>query len=138
MVNLYSLTLGLKAMEKRCDRDSVENCFYPLERKKSILLMPRISARICIFIKPFDEEVFRSLYKFVKFIQELEKELGIDIELICHENLTKAFYDSKELLKEYNIEKNILFYTELREECKKQITYIVTFGGDGTILYAAK
>jgi hypothetical protein len=68
VVDLYSLTLELQAMENRCGRDSVENCFYPLERKKSILLMPRISARICIFIQPFDEEVFRSLYKFVKFI----------------------------------------------------------------------
>ncbi|MFO0116268.1 MAG: hypothetical protein ACK521_01130 [bacterium] len=56
-------------MESRSKKETDNSCFYyPIERKKSILLMPRIGARICIFIKPFDEEVFRSLYKFVSFI----------------------------------------------------------------------
>jgi hypothetical protein len=62
------------------------------------MLLPRISARLCIFVKPFDEEVFRSLYVFVRFIQDLEKELKINIELTCHENLNQAFAENDALL----------------------------------------
>lgn len=100
--------------------------------------MPRISARLCIFVKPFDEEVFRSLFVFVRFIQDLEKELNINIELTCHEGLNQAFADSHELLREFGIRKHMLSYRDLTEGCRELINYIVTFGGDGTILYAAK
>lgn len=104
----------------------------------SIELRPRINARLCIFVKPFDEEVFRSLYIFVRSIQDLEKELKIKIELICHENLNEAFAENNALLKEFSITKQMLSYRDLTENCREQINYIVTLGGDGTILYAAK
>ena len=62
-------------------------CFMPLEKQGSILrstfkLRPKSNARLMVFIKPFDVHVFETFYVFVKFIEELEKELGINIEVI--------------------------------------------------------
>jgi|LakMenEpi03Aug12_release.lakeMendotaPanAssembly.Ray.scaffolds.fasta_scaffold916283_1 hypothetical protein len=62
-------------------------CFIPLIKKGSILrstfmLRPKSAARLMVFIKPFDENVFETFYVFVKFIEDLEKELGINIEII--------------------------------------------------------
>ena len=91
-----------------------------------------------VFIKPFDEHVFETFYVFVKFIEELEKELGINIEVITQKSLHVAFLDHEDLIKKYAIKKELLHYDDLSDECKRSVTYIVTMGGDGTILYAAK
>lgn len=102
--------------------NSGKECFYwpeHLERRKSILLSPTTSARIIIFIKPFDEEVLRSLYVFVKFIESMERKLLISIELTCHQNLHQSFVENEALLKEYGITKEMQYYTELTENCKR-------------------
>jgi hypothetical protein len=46
------------------------------------MLRPKSAARLMVFIKPFDANVFETFYVFVKFIEDLEKELGINIEII--------------------------------------------------------
>lgn len=68
----------------------------------------------------------------------MEMEYMTKIEIVCHLNLVESFNLNKSLIKEYVITKKLESYTELTEESKKKISYIVTLGGDGTILYAAK
>lgn len=45
-----------------------EAIFFPMERRKSMVVHAKSHAKLIVFIKPFDEEVFRSLYVFIKFI----------------------------------------------------------------------
>ena len=56
------------------------------------------NARLLVFIKPFDENVFESFYIFVKFIEDLEKEKNINIEIITQKSMNIAFVEHADLL----------------------------------------
>ena len=45
---------------------------------------------------------------------------------------------SKELLQKYGIVKELSYFAQMTEACQREIDYIVTLGGDGTILWASK
>ena len=44
-------------------------------------------ARLLIFIKPWDDDVFINLLKLLKFIEKMEKHSGISIEIVMPEDL---------------------------------------------------
>ena len=61
------------------------------------------------------------------------------ITIIFPPDLKKRFQEATEERKKYDInKKEIESYEILTEEIKRSINYIVTLGGDGTILWAAK
>ena len=90
---------------------------------------------ILIFIKPWDDEVFLSFITLLEFIEHMEGELGISVTLVLPEDLqvrTQAYMSEgrSTLRKEIN--------AVLTESNKHEIDYIITLGGDGTLLWAAK
>ena len=64
--------------EESKDDCTEQTCFFSIPSKRksgysktrsTFKLMPTASAKLLVFIKPFDEQVFESLFIFVKFIE---------------------------------------------------------------------
>jgi NAD kinase len=68
----------------------------------------------------------------------MEQKHALSIILMSHVSLVTAFNANDDYIKEYGITKQLRGYTNLTEADKRLVSYIVTLGGDGTILYAAK
>ena len=77
----------------------------------------------------------------MKYIQDLDEENLLDkcvINVVVPPDLNERFISAKNYRLKYNINKQLETYDKLTEEYKKTIDYIITLGGDGTILWAAK
>ena len=93
---------------------------------------------LMIYIKPFDDEVFENFLKLIKYIQDKEQARGCPITVMVAPDLFQTFEAQKPLQQRYEINKGLKTFDVLTEETKRQIDYIITLGGDGTILWAAK
>ena len=92
-----------------------------------------------IFIKPGDDEVFRNFIELLKYIELCEHEKNTCIDVILdnhlHASLQKYRRENEEpaLTKEFNT-----VFSPEDKQLKRSIDWIITLGGDGTILWAAK
>ena len=92
--------------------------------------------KVVIYIKPWDDEVFASFLTLLKYIQENQCRAKID----CF--VEKWLYD---MVKESDAATqlgitldSLRIFDNKDDELKCKINYLLTLGGDGTILYAAK
>jgi NAD kinase len=92
--------------------------------------------KVIIFIKPWDDEVFACFLTLLKYIQENQCRAKID----CF--VEKWLYDmveESETATQLGITLDALrLFDNKDDELKCKINYLLTLGGDGTILYAAK
>ena len=105
--------------------------------------------KIMFYLKPWDDEVFKEFFEVLKYVTNInlytpnrflqertrERKIGYLMEQWLFDELREA---------KDEVEKHGLILDELQvfnckdEEMKQNIQYLITFGGDGTILYAAK
>jgi NAD kinase len=91
-----------------------------------------------VYIKPYDESVYENFFIFIKTIQNLEVRYKITLETTVPEDLFDSYAKSHELRQKHGLTKGLSKFNKMTEDCMRQIKYIVTLGGDGTILWASK
>jgi NAD kinase len=60
------------------------------------------------------------------------------LETTVPEDLFDSYVKSEELRQKHGLTKGLAKFTKMTDYCKRQINYVVTLGGDGTILWASK
>ena len=89
-----------------------------------------------IYIKPLDDEVFASFLTMLKYIQENQGRAKIACFV---EKWLYEMVEGSEAAKKLGITLDSLrIFDNKDDELKCRINYLLTLGGDGTILYAAK
>ena len=92
-----------------------------------------------IFIKPWDDEVYQNFFALLSYIQEKSTSESFNMSVIVPPDLHKRFNESSLERVNYGIDMDLETYEgELTDAFRKSIDYIMTLGGDGTILWAAK
>lgn len=92
-----------------------------------------------IFIKPGDDEVFRNFIALLKYIEKCEREKNTCIDVYLDNRLLTSLQNYRTENEEPALTKefNHVFIPE-DKRLKNSIDWIITLGGDGTILWAAK
>lgn len=124
--------------EELCGPDGCFTNVNPLAKRGTSTLREIDSPRIMIYIKPWDSEVYENFFRFVRSLQELEDKHNLIIECTVAKELYDEYEKSDELKKKHGVTKQLSTFISMTPECQRQINYIVTLGGDGTILWASK
>ena len=95
--------------------------------------------KMLIFIKPGDDEVFRNFITLLKYIELFEREKNTCMDVVLDNNLHTSLQKYRRENEEPDLTKefNTIFSSE-DKRLKSSIDWIITLGGDGTILWAAK
>jgi NAD kinase len=95
--------------------------------------------RVMMFIKPWDETVFKNFFIFLATINDLMKEFGQKLDLYVANELYAEYEKSSALKSMHGLtDFGLKGVGPLSEEFRNTIDLIITLGGDGTILWASK
>ena len=95
--------------------------------------------KIMIYIKPWDETVFENFFIFLRTVQELQVKFSFKIDVNVPSELYTQFEKSVLLKAKYDVLDFVLKSVDkLTDDIRSKINFIVTLGGDGTILWASK
>jgi len=82
--------------------------------------------------------VFENFFVFLKTVQTLEEEYQLSIDLTVSKELNDEYMNREDLRDKYELTTILQTVEKWTEECRRKINFIVTLGGDGTILWASK
>ena len=91
-----------------------------------------------VYIKPWDSKVFENFFVFLKTVQQLEEEFSMCVDLVVSKELNNEYLKRQDLRSKNGLTKGLHTVESWTEECRRKINFIVTLGGDGTILWASK
>ena len=94
------------------------------------------NTKILIFIKPWDDEVFLNFISLLEYIELMEIAHDIEVTVVLPEDLIGRTNDYIRTQPKCQLKKKI--NTVFSPLNKNDIDYIITLGGDGTLLWAAK
>jgi len=95
--------------------------------------------KIMVFIKPWDESVFENFMVFMQTCKTLMEEYELPIDFYAAFELVDEFKKAKDLKKKYGLDDSDLNGVgKLTREFQMSVNFIITLGGDGTILWASK
>ena len=91
-----------------------------------------------IYIKPWDDEVFKNFLDLVLFVKCWEEENAKKMDLCIPRDLQEMINEKKDICeaKGFSREFSIFENKTIKDRC--EVKYIVTLGGDGTVLWASK
>ncbi len=82
--------------------------------------------------------MFENFFVFLKTVQDLQDEFSLFIDLTVSKELNDEYLKREDLRKKYDLSLILHTVSKWTEECRRQVNFIVTLGGDGTILWASK
>lgn len=82
--------------------------------------------------------MFENFFVFLKTVQQLEEEFSMCVDLVVSKELNNEYLKRQDLRSKNGLTKGLHTVESWTEECRRKINFIVTLGGDGTILWASK
>mmetsp|Transcript_5873 Transcript_5873/g.9496 ORF Transcript_5873/g.9496 Transcript_5873/m.9496 type:complete len:311 (+) Transcript_5873:123-1055(+) len=136
--NLTISELGLNETEEHSRQVPLPSLFKKVASSEFLHQQPK---KVLIFCKPFDQEVIMSFRRLFRFIYKNFKSTRVYVENWVIDELDvlrkkDPCNDSPKALSE-KVLPNV-FDASISEDEKRSFEYILTLGGDGTILWASK